>query len=307
MGVITRALEQAISGAKQAAKPAAAPVNKAEELAKQIVKRPEVTRPKSTAETIIEMEQLTKEGKGPTIDWGSPYEGTELTPGQALPKLKDTFGSIGLDDVMTGVFGDDWRKFRRVGIEPDNHGVAIKGTDGDITTKVYINPKRKTVTHELTTIPRNQQGVGRMRPILKSRLDLYEKMGMERVELIAGLDTGPYAWLRYGFVPKYPNELAETAISSVTRQARKAMGKEDDWDVVEELADLDAMAKELKGNKFINQLLIEHAKNMPKTGKLLGVPPGTSVLKSPYLETTWEGYLDLKDPEQMSIVKEYIR
>ncbi len=296
MGVVTRHLEALIRRPPEV-KPAAV-------AAPAAAAKP---RAKTTAETIIEMEAESKKGGGFTFDVGDPL-GAPTTPGELIRQAKEVLGDNSLDDVVKGVLGDDWKSFRRVGVAVDSDGLHIRGADNSITTSVTYNPKTKVVTHNLTTIPRAQQGAGKMRPILRSRLDTYAKIGVEKVKLIAGLDTGPYAWLRYGFVPDYPQELANTVVTDLTRSARNAMGKEDDWDVIEELADLDGLAKELEGNKFVNQLLIEHAKNnMPKTARLLKVKPGDSVLKGHYLNTTWEGSLDLSDQDQMAIFREYTR
>lgn len=46
-----------------------------------------------------------------------------------------------------------------------------------------------------------KQGEGVMKPIIASAVERAQKMGFKKIDLLANIDVGGYAWARYGFVP----------------------------------------------------------------------------------------------------------
>ena len=58
------------------------------------------------------------------------------------------------------------------------------------------------VDHRNLQLHPDAQGKGIAKKLMREAVDLYEDMGIKRVDLLANIDTGAYAWARYGFAPR---------------------------------------------------------------------------------------------------------
>ena len=58
------------------------------------------------------------------------------------------------------------------------------------------------VDHRNLQLHPDAQGKGIAKKLMREAMDLYADMGIKRVDLLANIDTGAYAWARYGFVPR---------------------------------------------------------------------------------------------------------
>ena len=56
------------------------------------------------------------------------------------------------------------------------------------------------VHHDYIKLPSEEQGTGLGKRILETELNDYEKLGVEKVRLLANIDVGGYAWAKFGYV-----------------------------------------------------------------------------------------------------------
>lgn len=88
------------------------------------------------------------------------------------------------------------------------NGLAIEGRIftnddayvGNIARKFYRDKEGKLVVkHDLLVLNKEFQGKGIGSELSKSSLEAYHQMGVDRIELHAAMDVGPYAWARAGY------------------------------------------------------------------------------------------------------------
>jgi hypothetical protein len=84
-----------------------------------------------------------------------------------------------------------------------------------------IDPDGRTAHHDYLRVDDTQRGGGFVKQMTASQVDLYRKMGIERVGLYANVDVGGYAWAKYGWLPE-PREWQTTARGLGTRLRRLA-------------------------------------------------------------------------------------
>jgi hypothetical protein len=61
---------------------------------------------------------------------------------------------------------------------------------------------RHVARHLLFDIVPGYQGAGIAKVFVRNSVALYRRIGVQRVEALANLTVGGYAWARYGFLPK---------------------------------------------------------------------------------------------------------
>ena len=125
--------------------------------------------------------------------------------------------------------------------------------------------------------------------LFASSLDLYDHMGVERIETYANCDIGGYAWARYGFVPdqktwNFMREQLTMRLPSITNDAVKAR--------------VEGLLK-LEDPRVIGVLA---AMKQPVYGKATQLPVGFGMLKN----AGWDGVLDLTNPKRYEIVRAYV-
>lgn len=64
-----------------------------------------------------------------------------------------------------------------------------------------FNFRGMAMGHDYQALPDRYQGHGWGKVIFSNQLDLYDHLGMKKVDVHAGLSGGGYAWARFGFVP----------------------------------------------------------------------------------------------------------
>jgi len=120
--------------------------------------------------------------------------------------------------------------------------------------------------------------------ILKKLFDEYQKMGVDEVRLCANMEIGGYCWGRYGFMT-HMDQLHP---------------------IIEEAMYFDKISKLEK--EELTQYILERYKNKKGKGNvfpmnlLAELPYGFRLLK----DSTWQGFMDLHDKEQMSIFYDYL-
>jgi hypothetical protein len=84
-----------------------------------------------------------------------------------------------------------------------------------------IDPDVKTAYHSLLEVNDKTRGGGFVKQMTANQIDLYRKMGIERVEMLANIDVGGYAWAKYGWLPD-PMDWGNTAWALRDRLRRLA-------------------------------------------------------------------------------------
>lgn len=148
------------------------------------------------------------------------------------------------------------------------------------------------VEHAYFSLSPEFQDAGLARTILSNSVKLYQKLGIDRVTLQAGLSVGGYAWAKYGFKPDSEESwdqlrdevrwsLDQLELPRCTQRAVERLLRSDDPKSVWALSDLGIMVKDLNGEQT-------------KLGKAL------------LMGTGWYGELDLKDEESMNRFHQYV-
>lgn len=79
----------------------------------------------------------------------------------------------------------------------------LRNTDGTRigTITRSFNPESKSAYHGYLKVDEGVRGTGLVPTMLKNQIDLYQKLGIEKVKMLANIDVGAYAWARYGWLP----------------------------------------------------------------------------------------------------------
>ena len=72
--------------------------------------------------------------------------------------------------------------------------------DGGQMTR-SIDFDKNEASHDYLKLPSSQTGKGEAKTLLSSQVALYQKLGLDRVQVHANIDVGGYAWAKYGFTP----------------------------------------------------------------------------------------------------------
>ena len=152
-----------------------------------------------------------------------------------------------------------------------------------------IQFRNKTVVHNLVQLRAGFQGKGIAKKLLRESIDLYQKMGIEKVTLHAGREVGGYAWVRYGFKP-----------------TQKSWDKIRKGALRKKLKILSTNANDATAIKDLGRLL-DNPK--PETMRVIANyadPDGRRLGKDLLLLTYWDGVLDLTDERSMRIFNSYV-
>lgn len=154
------------------------------------------------------------------------------------------------------------------------------GAEGTFTRSLDF--EAKTARHEYFQLPAGEQGAGTGKNVLASQIALYKSLKFERVELHANINVGGYAWAKYGFHPQDGewNKLSQyfsrqldsprfNGVDAATKDATRAILSQSDPKALWALSD-------------------------SRLGKSL------------MLGCSWNGYLNLKDPEAMERFDAYV-
>lgn len=86
--------------------------------------------------------------------------------------------------------------------------VRAKSDKVDVHRIFYMDGQDLVARHETFKIDASLQGNGVGTQTLSRSMDLYEKAGVARVDLDAGLSAGGYVWAKFGFLPSDEDALA---------------------------------------------------------------------------------------------------
>jgi hypothetical protein len=79
-----------------------------------------------------------------------------------------------------------------------------------------ILPEEGIAQNAYLLLDEELQGQGIAKRLLSNQVDIYEAMGINKVEVSTGLARGGYAWARYGFLPSEA-EWHEVRVEAVAR------------------------------------------------------------------------------------------
>ena len=157
-----------------------------------------------------------------------------------------------------------------------------KGTDDAIHGSLEIDP--------------SFQGEGIGKYLLQRHIDTYNKLGINNVKLTANIDIGGYAWAKYGFVP---NKWGWSSVASKARGRAQNLLKsgeidKDTYDSVKQLT-LSDDPRSIHDLSDLSQRV-----NTDEDGE-------TTLGKALLLGQSWDGQLNLKDPDSMARFNAYIK
>lgn len=185
--------------------------------------------------------------------------------------LDKSFKEFGATSVIKELrFLDDAFSFKYTASTP--HGTI------EISRGFTEKRGKNGVYHALLSLPKSLQGNGFTKKFFKELVKQYEAAGIEIIEVTANIDVGGYAWGRYGFSSDDKMMMGEIAARAKNKLNPEQLKEYDKW--------YKAGNKDKVWN--MNEL-----SNFPWAKNLL-------------LNTYWRGFLDLKNPVQAKIFKDYL-
>lgn len=216
------------------------------------------------------------------MDWLDSLPG-DAEVNQVFKKVLKGFSQ---EKIRSGLIGDEsfdkveWKTRKTLkGLQV----LKLSGINGDkiqsITRTLTLRDGEVTVGHEMFRVSSSAQGGGVAKSMLKQSFKLYEEMGVSKVTLEANINVGGYAWAKYGFLPD----------AGEWEYLRKSLTKN-----LDALALSDELAAPLRA--LING----------DDPKAIWVLSDSIYGKNLLLDTSWEGYIDLKDEQAMARFRGYI-
>lgn len=161
-----------------------------------------------------------------------------------------------------------------------------------------ISPETGKVYHAYFSLPSESQSSGIAKTILRNQVELYQKIGLNHVNLTANIDVGGYAWAKYGFAPS----------------------SQGSWNIIQ--SRVNGFVNDEFRNGRMSKLIADDLKRIasskdPKAIWNIADYP----VKSPYLlnndkpaswgqvmlmNSNWSGTLNLKDADSLRRFNEYI-
>lgn len=132
----------------------------------------------------------------------------------------------------------------------------------------------KIVVHDFFAMTKNHQGKGYSKKIFAELYKQYENSGVDYLEVYANIDVGGYTWARYGF-----KAMKESVYDTPTGMLTEA-----------ETVDFKSFIGRYKFGEYVDMF------------ELSSKPYGKKLL----MGTSWEGVLDMNDPVQVAIFKDYL-
>jgi hypothetical protein len=178
---------------------------------------------------------------------------------------------------------------------------------GTIERRIFPGPK--LADHDFLEINEKARGGGFVKRMSASQIALYQKIGIERVHLLANVDVGGYAWAKYGWLPtqqEWPQHAVSIGmrLETLTRrglidpaeaqQIRGYLNAGDPrhiWTIADIRTPFDPLAWGGKYGKY-GQYHVDEKINTVGKALLAG--------------QSWGGELHLSDPAQMRRFNKYV-
>lgn len=170
-----------------------------------------------------------------------------------------------------------------------------QGRVGKIERTLILNEGR--AYHNYFELEPHVQGGGIAKSLMRNQFDIYQQLGINRVDLSANIDVGGYSWAKYGFVPviqgpggwySLQRDLMERLryLRSPGRDMAEKMIAVSDPTIIWAIADLKHSAQNIR-----------YGQRNAET-----VPLGKALL----LGQDWRGTFDLTNAEQMEKFNAYV-
>jgi GNAT superfamily N-acetyltransferase len=117
----------------------------------------------------------------------------------------------------------------RLGYSTNTHKMVTVGhltnaAGDDIGKQQFtLNFVDKSASGDWLELKHSDQGHGIAKKLLSSQIEMAQKLGLDRIELTAGLSTGGYAWAKFGMVPDRTSwrSLSATIRQRLTQQSER--------------------------------------------------------------------------------------
>lgn len=230
------------------------------------------------------------------------------------PALRELFG----DKAPTPTEVKQMFGAPELGLEVRNMGVSA-GYNGTVNFRMNLTDKRGNsiagsyvrefrkdsegkpyVYHNFLQVGEQYQGGGRVGAVFANSMEGYKKLGIQKVEVTAGLDAGPYVWAKFGFQPKTEQD-AEQKISQFKQFASRSI-KDGGMGLTEAAVEkILAKTKDADGKLDTYKLASVTLKGKVE-GKETTVPLGRDfLLHGDFgMASGWSGVVRLDDPKAMA-------
>lgn len=249
---------------------------------------------------------------------GISEEVGDFLSARVLPHYDSNFKAF-TDKYFGGMYNPAKSEFRTVGrggvgmrtelVDPStgkplmiNHPMTGEPHPATMDRSIIYDPdtRLKYAYHGYFVLPKDKQGVGVAKSILRDQVDLYKKMDLDYVKLTADVDIGSYAWGKYGFLPHTDESWQSLArylkmeLSKLSSMGRMPGTVVNDLKTI--LSDPDRHALwdfvDYPSKIPIGILGSKTSKPLKWSQKLI-------------LDTPWEGSLNLKNPDAMRKFYDY--
>ncbi|ASM75891.1 hypothetical protein VITFI_CDS1532 [Vitreoscilla filiformis] len=248
-----------------------------------------------------------------------PYEITPaqlhaLTDGRLDPQalVRAITGTDQLPPPVMGGENASWmvvmKERNGPGVTVRGHNVPMPGGTATMLTQTF-DFNTGTARLDLLELPEAMQGAGVVKRLMSALVPEYQRMGMRRIELIANLDVGGYAWARYGFAPvpktgTFAYSRGVDPLALLAQQTLPAVARQ-------ELADFQSAFDALQDdNRWVRDLL---SVDTPALNVILAgvpeyahMPGGVTLMKALLMGSAWEGMLPFDDALAMRHFWSYV-
>ena len=177
------------------------------------------------------------------------------------------------------------------------------------------------VEHEYLTLDSDHQGAGTVKEMFKACIPLYQRMGIQGIDVHANLNAGGYAWAKYGLDASSPRALKlykQQAFSSMQGALRMlhAHQKLDSPEVKAEMEKINDVFHARSSLKLPNNLSSLSTPALDARTKAFaesknGVNSYGNKLQTRFLPAAlgglnWQGRLELTSKSQMAVLSKYV-
>lgn len=156
-------------------------------------------------------------------------------------------------------------------------GRSVSGESFILARDFIVEADTRVVSHNNFALPKELQGKGISKKIMKSLFEQYENMDIDLIRIYANNDIGGYAWAKYGF----------SAIK-------------EDAEFIIESAFNSSVISQTEYNAFKN--IIGKYNDIFPMNLISSTEKGKDIL----LGTWWNGVFNMKDKKQLVFLKDYI-
>ena len=164
-----------------------------------------------------------------------------------------------------------------------------------------IDPANGMAYHGYLQVKKDARGTGLVPGMLSNQIDLYKQMGLNNVQLSANIDVGSYAWAKYGFAPKTPEDWDFLRRNIKNDFQSMQSGANLHPDVVQGV-------KQILDNPDPHAIWDLSDITHPAPAGWQRTPGGdTTIGQALLMNRNWPGKLDLHDDESMDRFNDYVR